>query len=411
MIMINGRDGDQVKRRLYVLLAAVILLISALVYGTVFSSVNSELNSANPDDFSSVMEIITLVRSRFYKPVDTTELLSAYVTTGSINGMLAETLQDPYTRFMDQHAYEGMLSDTSGVFGGIGIVIGIQDEQLTIVSPIKGTPGERGGLRAQDKIIKIDNRDTHYMTTEEAASLMRGAPGTEVTLTIQRGDEVLEVLIVRDLINVNSIDKAVILEPGIGYIYLTNFSDRTYEELVKALADLDEQGMEGLILDLRFNPGGTLAAALQVANEFVAEGSLVYLEDRDGNRIGYEATKQGTREEIPMVVLVNGSSASASEIVSGALRDNDLAVLVGTHTFGKGLVQSVIPLRDGGAITLTEQVYLTAGGHDINQVGLLPDYELEIDEEEELAIYLGDTDVEDTQLMKALEIVRSKLSK
>lgn len=411
MIMINGRDGDQVKRRLYVLLAAVILLISALVYGTVFSSVNSELNSANPDDFSSVMEIITLVRSRFYKPVDTTELLSAYVTTGSINGMLAETLQDPYTRFMDQHAYEGMLSDTSGVFGGIGIVIGIQDEQLTIVSPIKGTPGERGGLRAQDKIIKIDDRDTHYMTTEEAASLMRGAPGTEVTLTIQRGDEVLEVLIVRDLINVNSIDKAVILEPGIGYIYLTNFSDRTYEELVKALADLDEQGMEGLILDLRFNPGGTLAAALQVANEFVAEGSLVYLEDRDGNRIGYEATKQGTREEIPMVVLVNGSSASASEIVSGALRDNDLAVLVGTHTFGKGLVQSVIPLRDGGAITLTEQVYLTAGGHDINQVGLLPDYELEIDEEEELAIYLGDTDVEDTQLMKALEIVRSKLSK
>ncbi len=411
MIMINGRDGDQVKRRLYVLLAAVILLISALVYGTVFSSVNSELNSANPDDFSSVMEIITLVRSRFYKPVDTTELLSAYVTTGSINGMLAETLQDPYTRFMDQHAYEGMLSDTSGVFGGIGIVIGIQDDQLTIVSPIKGTPGERGGLRAQDKIIKIDNRDTHYMTTEEAASLMRGAPGTEVTLTIQRGDEVLEVLIVRDLINVNSIDKAVILEPGIGYIYLTNFSDRTYEELVKALADLDEQGMEGLILDLRFNPGGTLAAALQVANEFVAEGSLVYLEDRDGNRIGYEATKQGTREEIPMVVLVNGSSASASEIVSGALRDNDLAVLVGTHTFGKGLVQSVIPLRDGGAITLTEQVYLTAGGHDINQVGLLPDYELEIDEEEELAIYLGDTDVEDTQLMKALEIVRSKLSK
>lgn len=411
MIMINGRDGDQVKRRLYVLLAAVILLISALVYGTVFSSVNSELNSANPDDFSSVMEIITLVRSRFYKPVDTTELLSAYVTTGSINGMLAETLQDPYTRFMDQHAYEGMLSDTSGVFGGIGIVIGIQDEQLTIVSPIKGTPGERGGLRAQDKIIKIDDRDTHYMTTEEAASLMRGAPQTEVTLTIQRGDEVLEVLIVRDLINVNSIDKAVILEPGIGYIYLTNFSDRTYEELVKALADLDEQGMEGLILDLRFNPGGTLAAALQVANEFVAEGSLVYLEDRDGNRIGYEATKQGTREEIPMVVLVNGSSASASEIVSGALRDNDLAVLVGTHTFGKGLVQSVIPLRDGGAITLTEQVYLTAGGHDINQVGLLPDYELEIDEEEELAIYLGDTDVEDTQLMKALEIVRSKLSK
>ena len=275
MIMINSRGGDPVKRRLYVLLAAIILLISALVYGTVFSSVNSELNNANSDDFSSVMEIITLVRSRFYKPVNTMELLTAYVTTGSINGMLAKSLEDPYTRYMDQRAYEGMLSDTSGVFGGIGIVIGIQDDLITIVSPIKGTPGERGGLRAQDKIIKIDDRDTQYMTTEEAASLMRGTPGTEVMLSIQRGDEILEVLIVRDLINVNSIDKAVILEPGIGYIYLTNFSDRTYGELVESLAQLDGQGMKGLILDLRFNPGGTLAAALQVANEFVAEGPLV----------------------------------------------------------------------------------------------------------------------------------------
>ncbi len=399
------------KRRAYVLVVALLLLISALIYGTVFSSVNNELKNASSEDISSVMEVIALVRSRFYKPVNTSDLLSAYVATGSINGMLAKSLEDPYTRYMDQHAYEGMLSDTTGVFGGIGIVIGIQDEQLTIVSPIKGTPGDEGGLRAQDKILKIDERDTHYMTTEEAASLMRGTPGTEVVLTIQRGDEELEILIIRDLINVNSIDESKMLEPGIGYIYLTNFSDRTHEELVEALANLDHQGMEGLILDLRFNPGGTLAAALQVANEFVGKGPLVFLEDREGNRMGYEATKEGTRKPIPLVILINGSSASASEIVSGALRDNDLAVLVGTTTFGKGLVQSVLPLREGGALTLTEQVYLTAGGHDINQVGIIPDVQIEIDEEEELAIYLGDPDTEDTQLEKAIEIIKNELLK
>ncbi len=397
------------KRRVLVLSTAVLLLFAALVYGSVFSSFGAGPESAvQAGDAGNLLEIVSLVRARFYRQVDVADLLSAYASTGSVRGMLAQALGDPYTRYMDQHAYESLMSDTSGVFGGIGIVIGIRDEQLTIISPIKGTPGERAGLRANDRIIRIGDRDTNYMTTDEAASLMRGEPGTEVTITIQRDEESFDVTIVRDMISVNSIEKVEMLEPGIGYIHLTNFSDRTYRELVEALDQLDAEGIEGLILDLRFNPGGTLSAALQVADEFVSSGDLLHLEDRDGNRSSFAAVEEGTRTPIPMVVLINGSSASASEIVAGALRDHGLAVLVGTTTFGKGLVQSIVPLRDGGAISLTEQVYLTAGGHDINEVGIVPDYEIEISEEEELAIYFGEAEV-DLQLEKAVEIIRSQI--
>ena len=397
------------KRRVLVLSTAVLLLFAALVYGSVFSSFGAGPESAvQAGDAGNLLEIVSLVRARFYRQVDVADLLSAYASTGSVRGMLAQALGDPYTRYMDQHAYESLMSDTSGVFGGIGIVIGIRDEQLTIISPIKGTPGERAGLRANDRIIRIGDRDTNYMTTDEAASLMRGEPGTEVTITIQRDEESFDVTIVRDMISVNSIEKIEMLEPGIGYIHLTNFSDRTYRELVEALDQLDAEGIEGLILDLRFNPGGTLSAALQVADEFVSSGDLLHLEDRDGNHSSFAAVEEGTRTPIPMVVLINGSSASASEIVAGALRDHGLAVLVGTTTFGKGLVQSIVPLRDGGAISLTEQVYLTAGGHDINEVGIVPDYEIEISEEEELAIYFGEAEV-DLQLEKAVEIIRSQI--
>lgn len=367
-------------------------------------------NETESNSFNNILEVIILAKTRFYQPVNTMDLLRAYVSTGSVNGMLSESLGDPYTRYMEQHAYESMMDDTSGVFGGIGISIGIRDNQLTIVSPIRGTPGERAGLRAHDKIVKIDDRATDHMTTDEAANLMRGQEGTEVTLTIERGEETLVIPIIRAMINVNSVERVEMLDGEIGYIQLTNFSGRTFNELVEALALLDADGMGGLILDLRFNPGGTFVSALQVADEFISSGALVHLEDRNANRGTYEATFEGTRDPLPMAVLINGSSASASEIVAGALRDHELAVLVGSTTFGKGLVQSVIPLREGGALSLTEQVYLTAGGHDINQEGIEPDYVIELEYDEEEAIYLGEIDDhEDRQLMKAMEIVRDLL--
>ena len=324
--------------------------------------------------------------------------------------MLRTALDDPYTRHMDAMAFENMMNTTTGIYGGVGLVVGMQDDGLTIVSPIKGTPGERAGLRREDKIVAIDGKDTTYMTLDEAVSLMRGEEQTNVCLTIKRGEERFEVHITRELINVESVAevKMVDEEYRIGYIQITNFSERTYEELVNALAKLDEQKMRALILDLRHNPGGTLNAALQVSNEFVSDAPLLYLEDKEGNRTPFESTEAGTRTPIPMVVLINGGSASASEIVSGALRDNGLATLIGTTTFGKGLVQSLYPLRDGSAMTITEQGYLTSGGHDINGVGIEPDIVVEITLEEEEAIYLGEAEY-DAQLEKGLEVLRTQL--
>ena len=396
------------KRRILILGTALALLVAAFAYGSVLSSVGGVEQKAGSTDLDHLLEVVSLVRFSFYKPVNVADLLSAYARTGNITGMLAEALEDPYTRLMDQNAYESLISDTSGVFGGIGIVIGIRDELLTIVSPIKGTPGERAGLRGTDQIIRIGERSTEFMTTEEAASLMRGEPGTEVTITIRRDEEEFDVTIVRDIINVMSIEEVKMVQPGIGYIRLASFSDRTHDELVAALDQLEAGGMQGLILDLRFNPGGPLGAAIEVADEFIASGPIVHLEDRNGDRASWEAVEAGTRKPVPMVILVNGSSASASEIVAGALRDHGLAVLVGTTTFGKGLVQSVIPLRDGGALSLTAQVYLTAWGHDINESGIEPDYELEISDEEMEAIFLGEAEV-DRQLDKAVEIIAAQI--
>ena len=398
------------KATLTVVIIAVLLGVT-LFYGSYQVSSQGEERGTGQESIGTVLEVIALVKTRhYYQPVSTFDLIKGWVLTGTINGMLRHALEDPYTRHMDAIAFENMMNTTTGVYGGIGLSVGILDERVTVVSPIKGTPGERAGLRRGDKIVAINGKDTTYMTLDEAVSLMRGPENTEIDLTIQRDEEVFEVHIVRELINVISVPEYYIIdeEYGIGYVEITNFSERTYEELVEALYALDAQGQRALIIDLRHNPGGTLSSALKVANEFVSGAPLLYLEDKEGNRTPFESIDVGTRKPIPMVVLINGGSASASEIVSGALQDNGLATLVGTTTFGKGLVQSLYPLRDGSALTVTEQGYLTSGGKDINGVGIEPDIVVEVTLEEEEAIYLGEAEY-DPQLEKGLEVLRSHL--
>jgi carboxyl-terminal processing protease len=398
------------KATLTVVIIAVLLGVT-LFYGSYQVSSQGEERGTGQESIGTVLEVIALVKTRhYYQPVSTFDLIKGWVLTGTINGMLRHALEDPYTRHMDAIAFENMMNTTTGVYGGIGLSVGILDERVTVVSPIKGTPGERAGLRRGDKIVAINGKDTTYMTLDEAVSLMRGPENTEIDLTIQRDEEVFEVHIVRELINVISVPEYYIIdeEYGIGYVEITNFSERTYEELVEALDALDAQGQRALIIDLRHNPGGTLSSALKVANEFVSGAPLLYLEDKEGNRTPFESIDVGTRKPIPMVVLINGGSASASEIVSGALQDNGLATLVGTTTFGKGLVQSLYPLRDGSALTVTEQGYLTSGGKDINGVGIEPDIVVEVTLEEEEAIYLGEAEY-DPQLEKGLEVLRSQL--
>lgn len=336
------------SRKRTIVVIALVLLSLTLVYGSyqVSSQEGTGSTEARYENFGTVLEVIALVKTRhYYQPVNTFDLVKAYVAKGTINGMLKAALDDPYTRHMDAIAFENMMNTTTGIYGGIGLSVGILNDRVTVVSPIKGTPGERAGLRRGDQIIAIDGKDTTFMTLDEAVSLMRGEEDTELDLTIQRDEEVFDVHIVRELINVESVPEYKIIDEDhkIGYVEITNFSERTYEELMRALTSLDAQGQRGLIIDLRYNPGGTLNAALQVANEFVSGAPLLYLEDKEGNRTPFDSIDVTKRKPIPMVVLINGGSASASEIVSGALQDNGLATLVGTTTFGKGLVQSLYP--------------------------------------------------------------------
>lgn len=399
------------RKKTLVFLVLLTLLSLTLFHGTFTASSETGSKEARFENIGTVLEVIALVKTRHYfQPVNTFDLIKSYVAQGTINGMLKTTLDDPYTRHMDAVAFENMMNTTTGVYGGIGLSVAILDDRVTVVSPIKGTPGERAGLRRGDKIIAINGKDTIYMTLDEAVSLMRGKENTELDLTIRRDEEVFEVHIIRELINVESVTEVELVdeEYRIGYIQITNFSELTYKEMVTALQTLDTQNQKALILDLRNNPGGTLNAALQVSNEFISNAPLLYLEDKEGNRTPFDSLSRGTRSPIPMVVLINGGSASASEIVSGALQDNGLATLVGTTTFGKGLVQSLYPLRDGSALTVTEQGYLTSGGKDINGVGIEPDIVIEVTMEEEEAIYLGEAEF-DPQLERGLEILRAQL--
>lgn len=399
------------RKATLIVIILVSLLSVTLVYGSYQANSQAGHEKTRYENLGTVLEVIALVKTRhYYQPVNTFDLVKAYVAKGTINGMLKTALDDPYTRHMDAIAFENMMNTTTGIYGGIGLSVAMLDDRVTVVSPIKGTPGERAGLRRNDKIMSINGKDTTYMTLDEAVSLMRGPENTELDLEIQRDEETFLIHIIRELINVESVPEYKIIDEkhGIGYIEITNFSERTYEELLRALAYLDGQGQRAIMLDLRNNPGGTLNAALQVANEFVSGAPLLYLEDKEGVRTPFDSIDMAKRKSLPMVVLINGGSASASEIVSGALQDNGLAVLIGTTTFGKGLVQSLYPLRDGSALTVTEQGYLTSGGKDINGVGIEPDIIVEVTPEEEEAIYLDEAEY-DPQLEKGLEILRMKL--
>ncbi|MGE5587893.1 MAG: S41 family peptidase, partial [Clostridia bacterium] len=319
------------------------------------------------------LEVIRLLKDAYVSEVDVGALLQTYAKKHSIPDMLA-ILNDPYTRYMDAAQYRTMQEDMRGTFDGIGITVGIRDGQLTIVAPLKGTPGDRAGLRSMDRIKFIDGKPTKDMVLEYAVSLMKGKKGTEVMLGVERDQDgktrFFEVRIIRDTIRVPHVASEM-LEGGIGYVQISSFfGDDTMEALDRELGNLASQDMRGLILDLRYNPGGSFPLAIQVASRFIAAGSpVVHVVGRDGHRVTYYSAP-GPKVTVPMVVLVNEASASASEIVAGALQDMKVATIVGATTFGKGLVQTIYPLSDGSAVSITTSRYLTAGGHSIDKRGI-----------------------------------------
>ncbi|MFH1201374.1 MAG: S41 family peptidase [Candidatus Omnitrophota bacterium] len=303
---------------------------------------------------------------------------------GALKGMMASL--DPHSQFLDPDAYNELKVDTQGQFGGIGIEITIKDDLLTVITPIEGTPAWNAGIKSGDRIIKIDGELTRNISLMDAVKKLRGKPQTEVALTIWRENEgkLSDYKITRDIIKIKDIRDARVLEENIGYIRLVEFRETTQGNFDKALADLKKQNIDALILDLRNNPGGLLDAAVRVSEKFVEKDKMiVYTKGRDPSQnMEFKSKEAAPDLNLPMVILVNDGSASGSEIVAGALQDYKRAVIVGIKTFGKGSVQTVIPLRDGSGLRLTTSKYFTPSGRTIHGTGIMPDVVVEPKEPE-----------------------------
>ncbi len=344
---------------------------------------------------------------------------------GALRGMLSSL--DPHSQFMEPEAFSDMRNDTAGEFGGVGIVIGVRDGVLTVIAPMEDTPAFRAGILHGDKIIGIDGESTENISLHDAVRKMRGEPGTRVKIKILRikPQEVKEHEIVRAVIKVESVKGAKMLEDGIGYVRVAQFNEPTNEALQRAVDRLLKEGMQALILDLRNNPGGLLSSAVDVSGNFLKRGDLIVsTKGRSGfGTQEYKAQRDAHYDDFALVILVNGGSASASEIVAGALQDNHRAILIGEKTFGKGSVQSVIPLEDGSAIRLTTAKYYTPSGRTIHEKGVEPDIVIpmsleqwqkvlikrsreELGSPDEDAAGVDLTNVVDLQLERALDVLK-----
>ncbi|QNJ28953.1 S41 family peptidase [Synechococcus sp. A15-24] len=338
----------------------------------------------------------------------------------AIRGML-DSLDDPYTRFLDPKEFKEMRIDTSGELMGVGIQISLDKDtkELIVVAPIEGTPASRAGVQSKDVIVSIDGTSTKGMTTEDAVKLIRGPEGTEVILGLRRKGDVINVPLTRTRIEINAVKKALNTSPDgrkIGYIRLKQFNANASREMRDAIQELEDQGADGYVLDLRSNPGGLLEASVDIARQWLNEGIIVSTRTREGIRDVRRATGSAITDK-PMVVLIDEGSASASEIVSGALQENDRAQLIGKTTFGKGLVQAVRGLSDGSGMTVTIAKYLTPNGTDIHNNGIKPDIEAVIPDKEleDFKVeYLGTGQdsqykIAEETLLKSLNLSESKV--
>lgn len=321
----------------------------------------------------SFTEVYERIQSDYVESVDDEALIR-----NAIRGML-ENL-DPHSAYLDAEAYQELQEGTRGEFGGLGIEVGTRDGFVEVIAPIDGTPADAAGMRPRDLIIRIDGESVKGMELRQAVRLMRGEPGSAVTLSVMResADQPREVTMERAIIRVESV-RTEMLEPGLGYVRISQFQSGTGDDLLRALERLNRNadGLDGLVLDLRNNPGGVLQAAVEVADAFLSRGEIVSTRGRVARAESrFIATPNDAISGAPLVVLVNAGSASASEIVAGALQDHRRAVILGESTFGKGSVQSVLPLRDGHAVKLTTARYFTPDGRSIQAEGIVPDVTL-----------------------------------
>jgi len=368
------RTGNKKKR----VVAGFVLVVAVLV---IFISISSQQRCSaegKGSDYESIelfTDVMAIIKKSYVEEVDTKKLIY-----GAINGMLASL--DPHSSFMTPDTYKEMKIDTKGAFGGLGIEITVKDGILTVISPIEDTPAYKAGIKAGDQILKIDDRFTKDLNINDAVKRMRGQKGTSVVLMIMREglDKPKEYTLVRDIIQIKSV-RSRLLDNGFGYVRIAQFQEKTDEDLSKALKSLQEENkgaLSGLVLDLRNDPGGLLDQAVRVADHFIEDGLIVYTEGREkDSKMQFMAKKGGKEPSYPIVVLINGGSASASEIVAGALQDHKRAIIMGTQSFGKGSVQTIIPLSDDSGLRLTTALYYTPSGRSIQAKGITPDIVVE----------------------------------
>ena len=327
------------------------------------------------DELRTFTDVFARVKNDYVEPVEDKTMLE-----NAIRGMLAGL--DPHSSYLDEKEFKELQVGTSGEFGGLGIEVGMEDGFVKVISPIDDTPAQRAGVQAGDLIIRLDDTPVKGMSLGDAVNLMRGKPGTSIRLTIVReGEEKpLEISVKRDIIRVKSV-KSRMLEKGYGYLRISQFQSKTSDNLLQAMDDLKKENgeaLKGLVLDLRNNPGGVLDGAVAVSDAFINDGLIVYTEGRiDDSKMRFTARPGDVLNGAPLVVLVNQGSASASEIVAGALQDDKRALIVGAKTFGKGSVQTILPLSNGGAVKLTTARYFTPSGRSIQAEGITPDIQFD----------------------------------
>ncbi|MBF0217063.1 MAG: S41 family peptidase [Candidatus Omnitrophica bacterium] len=355
------------------LLAGPLLLAAVLIGAAMYVQAEND----PPEDEKGIFEFVqifsdafSLIHSEYFKNVKSKDLIY-----GAIEGMTSKL--DGYSEFLDAESFKEITEETKGEFGGIGVEIGVRDGVLTVISPMEDGPAFVAGIRSGDLIVKINDEITRGMTLDDAIKLMRGDPGTKINISVRREGvpEVIDLEITRDIIKLKSVKEAKILEGVIGYIRIVDFQLHTARDLRDGMKGLIDKGARSVIIDLRNNPGGLLDAAIDAADCFMDPGELiVYVEGRDpSKRVNFNAKRENLYKDIRLIVLVDGGSASASEIFAGAVKDNRKGLIVGETTFGKGSVQAVVPLKDGSAVKLTTAAYYTPSGKNIAEKGIEPD--------------------------------------
>ena len=351
-------------------------------------------NAQKTKDVLRFFGALRFIETQYVRDVDYTNLID-----GAISGMV-KTLDDPHSIYLDPKMYELMRSHTEGSFGGVGIVMGFKDNKITVISVMEGTPSEAAGIKTGDEIIAVDGTPTNEIEPEEVVLHIRGEIGTDVTLKIRRaGEEDKDYVVRRATIQVHTVAGQMLPDTdGIGYIRIASFSEHTADEFKDAYRALEKDGVKGMIIDLRENPGGLVTSCVAIANMVVPKGPVVSVVQKDGTREEYKSDL--SEEKYPLVVLIDGNSASASEILAGALQDTGAATIVGETSYGKGSVQVILPLYDDDALKLTIAKYYTPSGRSIDGTGIEPDVRVEPQADS----------AQDAQLLKAIDVMKGKIA-